>query len=218
MGSGLKIACISDTHGRDGWGIPECDVFVHAGDLTTGGTVEETLFRLGQIRGGMPRGASLVIVPGNHDAAFQDHLPRIMEVLRNHASWGPCHILIDEVVEIEGRRFYGSPWTPPFHDWSFMKEEDDLADLYRASMPSRIDLLITHGPPKGILDPGYEVAFADSLALLRAVGERKIGHHVFGHLHGAGGQTVEMGGTQFYNVAACNEAYKLVNGCRMIEL
>lgn len=214
----MRVACISDTHGRGGWRIPKCDVFVHAGDLTETGSTEEVLFRLGQIRGDAPRGIPMVIVPGNHDMAFQKHLDVILEVLEDHASWGPCHVLIDQVVEIAGRRFYGSPWTPPFHDWSFMLEEDALADLYKESMPGKIDLLITHGPPRGILDPGFKKTYAGSLALLKAVSERKIGHHVFGHLHGAGGHDVEIGGVHFHNVAACDEAYVLVRGCKVIEL
>ena len=38
----MKIACISDTHGRQGWSIPKCDVFIHAWDITAGGSRTET--------------------------------------------------------------------------------------------------------------------------------------------------------------------------------
>jgi hypothetical protein len=46
-----------------------------------------------------------------------------------------------------------------------------------------------------------------STALADAVRTRQIAHHVFGHLHDAGGQTIQRDVTTFHNVAACNEQY-----------
>ena len=38
----MRVAVISDTHGRQNWLMPTCDVFVHAGDITGRGSIEET--------------------------------------------------------------------------------------------------------------------------------------------------------------------------------
>jgi Icc-related predicted phosphoesterase len=73
-------------------------------------------------------------------------------------------------------------------------------------------------PPRGILDPGGQELHVGSTALTDAVRTRQIAHHVFGHLHDAGGQTVQRGATTFHNVAACNEEYVLVNQPKIIEL
>jgi Icc-related predicted phosphoesterase len=37
--------------------------------------------------------------------------------------------------------------------WDFMAEESRLATLYQ-NMPASVDVLVTHRPPYGILDPG----------------------------------------------------------------
>ena len=85
-------------------------------------------------------------------------------------------------------------------------------------MPDVVDVLVTHGPPRGILDPGWQEAHPGSTALAGAVAARRIAHHVFGHLHDAGGQSVQCGATTFHNVAACNEQYVLVNQPKVINV
>jgi Icc-related predicted phosphoesterase len=210
----MRIAAISDTHGRQGWEIPGCDVFIHAGDMTGRGSLQETAVFASRLRKAMegPDGPThAIVVPGNHDECFQT-LPEAARGL-----FGPnVHVLQDEPLVLDGITFYGSPWTPPFMLWHFMAEESRLAMLYR-SMPASVDVLVTHGPPHGILDPGWKVAHAGSLALAQAISMRQIGHHVFGHLHAAGGQVIRNGNTNFYNVAACDEAYKLLNQPRVFE-
>ena len=37
----MRVAAISDTHDRQSWEIPNCDVFIHAGDMS-----DEDLCRL----------------------------------------------------------------------------------------------------------------------------------------------------------------------------
>lgn len=208
LAMGLKIAAISDTHGRQGWRLPECDVFIHAGDMTAGGTLPETAAFAEWLNGivqqlGSPRYA--IIVPGNHDKCFQE-TPELAWCL-----FGPnVHVLVDQSLTIEGVTFYGSPWTPPFCEWHFMATEDRLETIFSA-IPDEVDVLITHGPPAGILDPGWKKEHAGSRSLRMAVGKRSIRHHVFGHLHGAGGQSRRVGETEFHNVSACNEAYQTVH-------
>jgi Icc-related predicted phosphoesterase len=183
--------------------------------MTGYGSLQETAALAVRLRKKMESAngpAHAIIVPGNHDECFAT-LPRAAREL-----FGPnVHVLKDEPLTLDDVTFYGSPWTPPFMLWYFMAEESRLATLYQ-NMPTSVDVLVTHGPPQGILDPGWNVKHAGSLALAKAVFKRTVRHHVFGHLHGAGGQMIQQGNTSFYNVAACDEAYRLVNQARLFEV
>ena len=211
----MRVAAISDTHGRRNWEIPECDVFIHAGDMTAQGSLQETVVFAARLRKAMesPGGpAHVIVVPGNHDGCFES-FPEAARGLFG----ANVHVLQDKTVVLDGVTFYGSPWTPPFMLWHFMAEESRLASIF-GDIPASVDVLVTHGPPHGILDPGWNVPHAGSIALAEAIAERRVRHHVFGHLHAAGGRMMRSGDTIFYNVAACDEAYKLVHEPRVFEV
>jgi len=104
--------------------------------------------------------------------------------------------------------FWGSPYTPEFMDWAFMYPRGSAARQYWDQIPYNLDVLITHGPPLGILDqamPGG--AHLGCEKLLEAVKEKKPKIHLFGHIHG-GAVTFENGVTRFVNAAYLNEQYK----------
>lgn len=213
----MKIAAISDTHGRS-FTVPPCDVFIHAGDFTGKGTYGQNSFFAYWLEK-QTQAKHIILVPGNHDKLFQVDTESAIKM------YGFAHVLIDEGVIIEGKTFWGSPWTPPFFNWSFMAEESQLAKTYE-SIPKTIDVLITHGPPYGILDPGHDGSHAGSKALLLAVERTKPHHHVFGHLHADGGLSeilvtgVAESGTStiLHNIAAVDEVYNLVRGCLEFEI
>jgi Icc-related predicted phosphoesterase len=179
--------------------------------MTAGGTMPELDIFAYELRSN-PDVEHILLVPGNHDRQFQQKLYRAKELFDDRVK-----ILIDEGVTIGGKMFYGSPWTPPFMKWWFMAHEQELEILYRA-MPTEIDVLITHGPPYSVLDPGHDKKSAGSRALALAITRRKIAHHIFGHLHSAGGRFEMVDDTMFYNVAACDEAYKRVNEPLVLNL
>jgi Icc-related predicted phosphoesterase len=211
----LKIAAISDTHGRRSWSIPACDVFIHAGDITGWGLLEETAQFADWLRKQMqsdPGPRQAIIVAGNHDECFESTPEKVRELFGESV-----HILEDQPLVIDGVTFYGSPWTPPFMNWHFMAKENRLAELYK-QIPEGVDVLITHGPPRGILDPGWTGTPVGSTALAEAIARRRVRHHVFGHLHGAGGGIAQQGQTTYYNVAACDEKYIFRNEPRVFEV
>jgi Icc-related predicted phosphoesterase len=78
-------------------------------------------------------------------------------------------------------------------------------------IPEGIDVLMTHGGPRGILDRPYgryEHVGCDDL-LTRALQVRpKI--HCFGHVHGDAG-IKDFNGTTFINASSCGEDYKIRN-------
>lgn len=197
----MKIAAIADTHGVQ-FDRPAADVFIHAGDMSGWGTWEETA-ATGKSLGDGPYRAVL-LVPGNHDNAFEE-----LSKAEMYPFMPNTHLLIDQAWECEGRIFYGSPWSQIFegvnrHCMAFMRTEDELRRHY-LNMPAEVDVLITHAPPKGILDHNL-----GSMALREAVEKRKIRKHIFGHIHEGGGSLLyesQRDGSvrESYNVSAVLE-------------
>jgi Icc-related predicted phosphoesterase len=105
--------------------------------------------------------------------------------------------LEDSMIEIDGYKIFGSPWSPVFKDWAFMMEEHRLARVYER-IPE-VDILITHTPPQGILDPhGF-----GSSALYEEIWRIKPQYHIFGHNHDGYG-ILEKKGTTFINASLCD--------------
>jgi hypothetical protein len=126
--------------------MPTCDVFLHAGDITGRGSIEETSRFAARLRDEMssPQGPRhAIIVPGNHDQCFELFSTPVRELFGANV-----HVLLDQALVLDGVRFYGSPWTPPFMGWHFMADESRLASLY-SGMPDTLDMLVTHGPTSG---------------------------------------------------------------------
>ncbi len=66
----MKIVLIADTHNRHReLTLPDGDVLVHAGDMTTGGTLEE-VEEFNSSLGELPHRHKFVIA-GNHDFSFE---------------------------------------------------------------------------------------------------------------------------------------------------
>lgn len=205
----MKIAAISDTHGYD-FELPTAEMLIHAGDMTARGEWPEAMANGSYISSAAYD--TVILVPGNHDWCYA-------KTLKQDAYNFPenFHLLVDQVYEYQDHVFYGSPWTPPFMNWAFMRTENELRRLFR-NMPAEIDVLITHGPPAGVLDN-----HCGSVALREAIEARKIHYHVFGHIHECGGRGQQiigkMGEIDCYNVSALGLDYRPpTRAPRMIQL
>ena len=102
-----------------------------------------------------------------------------------------------------GARFtiYVSPYTPAFEGWAFPYErhEDrynglqqvapDMTSIATKPIPNNVDIVMTHGPPKGVLDwcPQGNVGCEN---LLNAIRRIKPMMHCFGHIHEGHGMEV----------------------------
>ena len=96
---------------------------------------------------------------------------------------------------------YVSPYTPAFGVWAFAYKHnedrfngpdqiaDGVASIATNPIPNDIDIVMTHGPPKGILDlcPQGNVGCPN---LLQAVRRAKPLMHCFGHIHESNGLEV----------------------------
>ena len=194
----MKLVIVSDTHGyHRNMTIPAGDVYVHAGDLTTMGSLENAA-ELNDYLGALPH-PHKVVIAGNHDWCFERE-PERAQALMTGAIY-----LQDESVTIDGIKFYGSPWQPWFYDWAFnLKRGKDIAEKW-AMIPEDTDVLVTHGPPRGFGDRTFDGRNEGCDDLLVRVRQIKPKLHIFGHIHEAAGQW-EEGGTTFINACMWDSA------------
>lgn len=210
----MKIVCISDTHSlhRKIPSIPDGDVLVHAGDCLGAGTLEN-IEDLNDWLGSLPH-QHKILIAGNHDWVFQEAPDEARAALSN------AIYLEDSGVEIEGVRFWGSPWTPTFMDWAFMLERGQpLYDRWQ-QIPEDIDVLITHGPPKGVGDlatMGFKCQNVGCQDLLDRIDQLCLKAHVFGHIHEGYGQ-YQRGKIQLINASTCTARYLATNPPVVLEL
>lgn len=208
---GLKrVVCISDTHSLH-WGmvhqIPEGDILIHAGDITNYGSIEDVIdFCI--FLDTVPI-QHKVICGGNHDFCFENEQRNLaLETLKKHG----IHYLENNGIIVDSLNIYGSGWTPEFYNWAMMyPRNSEKAKLLWNNIPKNTDILITHGPVKGILDLcHYDKFNAGCELLLEKVQELGIPVHVCGHIHEDYGFR-KVGKTTFINASTCSLRYKPIN-------
>ena len=193
----MRIVAVADTHmGHRELQVPDGDVFIHAGDLCRFGILPELEEAARWIRA-LPH-RHKIVVAGNHDWAF------VNEREAARALFDDVTYLEDTSAHIRGLHFYGSPWQPEFYNWAFnLPRGPALAEKW-ARIPPDVDVLITHGPPRGLGDiagfgaRAHSTGCDDLLARVRTVRPRL---HMYGHIHEDGGVWHDDG-TCFANVTA----------------
>ncbi|KAF1329153.1 Calcineurin-like phosphoesterase, partial [Globisporangium splendens] len=210
----LRFVCISDTHGRhrNVRDIPDGDVLVHCGDFTNRGTHKE-IRDFNDWLGSLPHRRKIVIA-GNHDlsmdaAEYDVHWQakwrhdEYNDPTQSRALLTNCTYVENRSVVIDGIKIYGSPMTPPIPGrvMAFNVARGFAAQQQWSKIPSDVDVLLTHGPPNGILDKVFTGARVGDETLLKEVMSRcRPRFHVFGHIHEAYGAT-RVGTTVFINCA-----------------
>jgi Icc-related predicted phosphoesterase len=208
----MRLVAISDTHNQALRKLPDGDVLIHAGDATNMGSLSE-IQQFAKWFGRMPHKYKL-FTPGNHDISFQDNEPLARRITTDVG----VTVLIDQSFVIDGVKFYGSPWQPEFCDWSYnLPRGRELAAKWDL-IPKDVNVLITHGPPRGILDMVGRRGDIGCEDLRTAVMKRKkLKAHIFGHIHYSYGM-VNDGIRRFYNAAICDERYQPVNAPWEIDI
>ena len=213
-----RLVCVSDTHNKHAdLNIPEGDVFIHAGDITQRGTLAE-LSNFNEWLATLPHKHKIVI-GGNHDEILQNSSINKDEVLSN------CTYLENSTINLYGWKIYGFPssvrmfsnqnkpaFVPGFlysvlnhlkPYQAFQLELGSQAHLDAvSSIPSDINILISHGPPYGACDFTNR-GYMEGDKQLRDVVENQIEptFHIFGHIHEAHGVATN-GKTTFINAAS----------------
>lgn len=201
MSAPLRVVVISDTHNQhDRFTLPEGDVLVHCGDFTAAGSDPE-LRDFDRWLAGLPFEHKL-IVAGNHEY-WMDGTGARIEALIRHG-----RVLMDELVEIAGRRFYGMSWVS--------RGGGPSADRFDR-IPAELDMLLTHEPPFGVLDRTLQDQHLGCPELLGAVQLLRPRRHAFGHIHENAGET-EQDGTRFINACVVDELYRPAREAWLIDV
>ena len=199
----MLIYALSDTHNlHNKVEIPECDLIIHAGDATGRGSMEELIPFLNWYS--KQKSKYKVLIPGNHDWGFQ----HMTDFYRLQCQERGISLLIDEMVELDGLKIYGSPITPYFCNWAFNRFPGPEIQEHWDKIPSGMDIIVTHGPCYQILDMNALMQNCGCDQLLSKLLEAKPKAHICGHLHENYGLK-EFMDIKFYNVALCNEQYRI---------
>ncbi len=192
----MRIVCIGDTHElHRELVVPPGDLLIHAGDFTFYSKRPWMYRKFDLWLGELPH-RHKIIIPGNHEFLLED--PRQRSAI-THAK-----LLVDSGVEIEGMKIWGSPVTP-LYGGAFGKSRAEDQEKHWSRTPRNTDILITHGPPLGILDAAPSAQLHEGCPELReAVRQAGPRLHVFGHVH-AGYGTCPTESTLFVNAALFDE-------------
>ena len=182
----MKIWHFSDTHTYHNLlTIPEdIDIAIFSGDCSNPKdpyTNEQEVLNFLCWYGMVVKAKYKIFVAGNHDTSIERKFVRI----EKFEEYGIIY-LENSSVEIEGINIWGSPITPTFGEWAFMKARDKLYDVWK-SIPSNSDIVVVHGPPKGVLDFSY-----NRMNVLESCGCKALKNRMleiqptlmcFGHIH-----------------------------------
>jgi Icc-related predicted phosphoesterase len=217
----MKLAAFSDTHAHHRTvKVPDADVVIFAGDFMTSGYRHSEVKDFGEWFSNLPHKYK-ILVAGNHDRMVESDKSYCLSKFSSDVIY-----LEDSEIVINGVKFWGSPYQPWFYNWAFNVHRGDPIKEHWYKIPADTDVLITHGPPWGILDQSYPYSSSPS----EHVGCEELGKqfsrinpkvHIFGHIHGSYGNTkcfAHRDYTDFYNVAICDEQYRPVNKPVIIEV
>tara|TARA_R110000822_G_scaffold68435_7_gene166515 strand:+ start:8955 stop:9662 length:708 start_codon:yes stop_codon:yes gene_type:complete len=224
----MKIFALSDLHGKlpthESLNIKDCDVLCIAGDIcpdfrVSGGYEQKQWLKTNFvpwaeifITDGMVK--DVVFIGGNHDWYLEEIFETDQEAGFRKTLPEHIHYLRDDFVVIDGKKFYGTPWTPEFYNWAFMEYEGELDKIFE-KIPTDTDVLLSHGPAQGFNDlvegRGRPLG---SKALTRNIHRARPTLAVFGHIHTGShkpsvikhrGNTTAT--TTLVNVSLLDEAY-----------
>ncbi|KAK6433386.1 hypothetical protein LTR95_010442 [Oleoguttula sp. CCFEE 5521] len=188
--------------------MPRVDVLLHCGDLTQVGGLsayKKALKLLASIDAELK-----LVIAGNHDLSLDG------EYWATHLDEDDDPNEHDEAIEImtgklakeagvtylmegthhftlsNGAAFslFASPLQPECGEWAFGYPRS--VDHFGSKVPENVDIMMTHGPPAGILDliPNKD-EHVGCHSLLRAVERARPKMHCFGHMHEGYGHEVK---------------------------
>lgn len=193
---------------------PQVDVLLHCGDLTQNGDIE-SLKQATQMLQSIPAELKLFIA-GNHEITLdrtyylnqggtQETVDEAVKLCKEASQQGI--FFLEEGVHSftlkDGATFslYASPYTPQYGESAF--QYPSAQDRYNppeqtpphginvatptSIIPEGIDIVMTHGPPKYILDATGDGRSAGCEHLRRAISRAAPRLHCFGHIHAAYG-------------------------------
>ncbi|KAH7244150.1 Metallo-dependent phosphatase-like protein [Fusarium redolens] len=215
-----KVLILSDTHGlrfeADKSPLAPVDVVIHCGDLTEDSKLEsfkETIQLLKELDA-----PTKIVIAGNHDFSLDDGVfkNKIAEASRvaqedieqsikdEYGDYGEAKRLLIEgdhgimflnegTHEIRlqngaSMKVYASPYTPATGgstDWGFQYNA-----AHEFAVPKGLDIVVTHGPPQGLMDTTTEKQRIGCPQLFSAIAKAQPRIHCFGHVHNSWGAKI----------------------------
>lgn len=177
---------ISDTHTyHELLQVPEVDIVIHSGDATIPRDKyqnEREMFDFLNWYSTLLIGYK-VYVAGNHDISIERGL-----IKRNDFEDRGIIYLENDYTDIDGLKIFGTPYTPTFGTgWAFNKSRDKMHQIWD-NVDEDVDIIVSHGPPKTILDLSYnpvnDLEFCGDLSFKKAcILKFKAKLVLFGHIH-----------------------------------
>ena len=203
----MDITFIADTHGlHDRLKLNAGTFLIHAGDITEYGTEEEVAEFLYWFSRQLF--TYKIFIAGNHDLYIEE----CTSAKRKKIIPSNVIYLQNNGIEVKNVKIWGSPVTPYFLGMAFNARRGKEIKKVWDKIPADTDILITHGPPNGILDNGI-----GDEELLKVINKIKPTIHCFGNEHGQNGFKT-FNNTTFINASIVNsldplknEGYKIVS-------
>lgn len=222
----MKILATSDTHfSFDSTDWPDADVFIHAGDLMYEGLVAEWAIRQASLTA--VNAPVKIYVPGNHDYYPFHYEGLAASQLRKEAGVIMARPHKPVITLPNQMKMLCVPYVGNLPGWAYNVSDEWLADwLTQATSGHTIDVVVSHAPPKNILDAIEPLA--STTKRQNHVGSKALRWWwnaldikplvwICGHIHESYGSEMKDG-THFYNVAQCDGSYKQVNDPVLITL
>ncbi|WLD25065.1 metallophosphatase domain-containing protein [Flavobacterium dauae] len=173
-----QIAVFADTHGMHRkLPIKEVDIAIHLGDACTFGNNAQFTDFLDWFSQ-YPAKYKL-FVAGNHELQWEESPEAFLQMFpKNIIFLENSTICIEDITFVSVPARMGLRSTP------------------KINLPEKVDFLLTHAPPKDVLDNGFGCPI-----LKKFVTKLKPVYHLFGHIHETAGQTIGESKTIFMNVA-----------------
>ncbi len=188
----MKILHVSDCHGDLGIFEKACqndsDIVVNTGDFlpnilydgtNSGSKNNDVRYQIRFLFNNRNRIIKLlndrpfIFVQGNHDWIWLDKLYYHNLYQMNNSS-----------VMLGNHKFYGFPNIPSMKQWNNYTEDEKFVDILK-DIPTNTDILVTHAPPKNILDDTShdQSGHVGIENLHERIKQTNIKLHLFGHVH-----------------------------------
>lgn len=222
----MNIWTISDTHGKHKFlTIPkDIDMVIHAGDM---GTCRDAYMNVNGMLDSLKWFRELpithkILIPGNHCTSIE-------RKLIDKKEFDGITFLNHESAQVAGLKIFGSGYTPSFgQGWAYNVNRNKL-EQYWKDIPEDTDILVTHGPPAGILDltinqdgNPFQCGCKSLWNRIKAIGT--IRYSIFGHIHQESGchnaAILKINGmnTTFVNASVLDLGYEVCNNGFVIDI
>lgn len=212
----MRFVFISDVHEQwHGIKIPKCDILISSGDYSYRGKPEVVKNFHAWLD--EQDADHIVSVQGNHEMWVEKNFALAKEIALKECP--RVHFIDEGLAEVGPYKIWGSAITPWFHDWAWNRNRGADCKKHWDLIPDGVDVIVTHGPPMGILDivRPYTTDPLGCYDLKQAVDRIKPKVHAFGHIHDGYG-VFDNGTTKFVNASICTERYDPFNEPIVVDI